>query len=51
MYFAFDFTRGYNSKLDLSLRKDFELLYSVETVKYYGDFEVRLNKFYFIIWS
>lgn len=38
MYFAFDFTRGYNSKLDLSLRKDFELLNSVEAVKYYGDF-------------
>lgn len=42
-FFFFSFRDGYSSEIALSLRRDFEHLNSVETVRDSGDFEVGLN--------
>lgn len=45
LLFHFDFTGGYSKEIATSLRRDLELLISVEAVIEYGDFEVGMSAF------
>ena len=43
--FDFDYRGGFSKEIATSLRRDFELLISVEAVIEYGDFEVGMSAF------